>query len=77
MPNEAAWVLAISLTSVYSIIPRAKTLDSSVRFDPKVIKELKNSTHSLVSKSDQVSSLKIKKNITATPTNKRKVGIDL
>ena len=74
-PHEVAWLLATSLTSVYEVVPRAKTIDSSVRFDPKTVKLLKNQGLSV--DHDTSGSLKIEKKNTLVLSNKRKVKIDI
>lgn len=73
--HEVAWLLAISLTTVYELVPRVTTLDSSVRFDPKAIKGLKNCT--LIIDQKKSSSLKIEKKNTSVLSKKRKVNFDL
>lgn len=39
-PHEVAWILSMSISEVYEKVPRVRGL-SIVRFDPRVIKEIK------------------------------------
>ena len=57
-PYEAAWLLGLSESAVYESVPRIQAINSKVRFDPKVIKELRKG-----SPSQEGSSLKIEKEL--------------
>lgn len=39
-PHEVTWYLAMSISQVYALVPKAKTLDKTTRFHPSVVKSL-------------------------------------
>jgi hypothetical protein len=75
-PFEAAWLLAVSLSTVYEVVPRAKGLEPLVRFDPRVIKEIKDG-----GQADPGSSLKTEKKQKmvdlSNPKIRRKIKVDV
>lgn len=71
-PFEVAWLLSMSLSEVYSAIPRVKLPNESVRFDPAVIKEIRGGSLG----SSLGSSLKTEKKAKSVGLSKQKGKID-
>lgn len=69
-PHEVAWILGISIATAYEFVPRVTHIKSFVRFDPKVIKELRNQNNSKAEVLD--SSLKFKKKAKSVDVSKHK-----
>lgn len=74
-PHEVSWILSLSLSEVYEVVPRAKSLNSAVRFDPRTIKLLRGEALQLSAHG----SLKTEKtkNNKSLPNRKKKGKVEL